>query len=439
MPNPAPAALARRGPGPEKTRPDGPGRGGLAPGNGRESPPAQKKPYAPGKTAEREKSPRRRRPERPAGPRAKRLAKAGAAMIISRTPYRISFFGGGTDYPAWYRRHGGQVLSATIDKYCYITLRYLPPFFEHKIRVVYSRIESVTGIDEIKHPAVREVLRHMRFDRGLEIHHDGDLPARSGMGSSSTFTVGLLNALYALKGSLRSKRQLAEESIHIEQEMIGETVGSQDQAAAAFGGLNHIVFHRSGDIEVRPVILSRERRQELSDHLMLFYTGITRTASDVAQSYVAGICDKHELLCRMGAMVEQGVDILQGDRCICHFGELLDTAWAAKRCLGGKVSNPVVDGLVARAKAGGAIGGKIAGAGGGGFLLLFVPPSAQKRVREALGELLHVPFSLAADGSQIIFYDPVVDDFRDIEDERSRRDIQCLRELARLKADGESA
>lgn len=357
-------------------------------------------------------------------------------MIISRTPYRISFFGGGTDYPGWYKVHGGQVLSTTIDKYCYITLRYLPPFFNHNIRIVYSMIESVSNINDIRHPAVREVLRYMNFDRGLEIHHDGDLPARSGMGSSSTFTVGLLNALYALKGVMRSKRQLAEESIYIEQEMIMETVGSQDQTAAACGGLNHIVFHSSGDIEVRPVTLTRDRRQELSDHLMLFYTGIMRTASDVAKSYVEDICQKETLLYRMSAMVDEGVDILQSTQCICRFGELLDAAWQAKRRLSCKVSNDVVDNLMARAKDNGAIGGKITGAGGGGFMLLFVPPSAQKRVRNALGELLHVPFHIAADGSQIIFYDPAVDDFRHIEDERSRREIQCLRELGTLKSGG---
>jgi D-glycero-alpha-D-manno-heptose-7-phosphate kinase len=360
-------------------------------------------------------------------------------MIISRTPYRISFFGGGTDYPGWYKLHGGQVLSASIDKYCYITLRYLPPFFEHKTRIVYSKIESVSSIDEIQHPAVREVLRYMNFDHGLEIHHDGDLPARSGMGSSSTFIVGLLNALYALKGSMRSKRQLAEESIYIEQELLGETVGSQDQTAAAFGGLNHILFHQSGDIEIRPVTLHRDRRQELSDHLMLFYTGIMRTASDVAKSYVKDIASKETLLRNMSSMVSDGVEILQSSRCICDFGELLDAAWQAKCCLSDKVSNGVVDKIIQRAKEYGAIGGKIAGAGGGGFLLLFVPPSAQSRVRNALGELLHVPFHINSCGSQIIFYDPSVDDFRHIEDERSHRNIQCLRELSSMKFRGETS
>lgn len=360
-------------------------------------------------------------------------------MIISRTPYRISFFGGGTDYPDWYRVHGGQVLSSSIDKYCYITLRYLPPFFQHNIRVVYSKIESVSHIDEIQHPAVREVLRHLRFDRGLEIHHDGDLPARSGMGSSSTFVIGLLNALNALKGTMRSKLQLAEEGIRIEQELLAETVGSQDQVAAAFGGLNHIVFHRNGHIEVRPVPLSLTRHQELSDHLMLFYTGIMRTASEVAKSYAEDLSQKESLLRRMHDMVNEGVAILQGDGDISRFGELLDATWQAKRNPSGRVSNGVVDAFLSRAKANGAIGGKLLGAGGGGFLLLFVPPCNQKRVREALGELLHVPFNLALEGSQIIFYDPVVDDFRHIEDERCSRTIRRQRELDNLNTGGEAS
>lgn len=354
-------------------------------------------------------------------------------MIISRTPYRLSFFGGGTDYPGWYAEHGGQVLSTTIDKYCYLTLRYLPPFFEHKLRVVYSKIESVTSYEEIVHPAVRETLRYLRFNDGLEIHHDGDLPARSGMGSSSSFTVGLLNALYALKGRMRSKKQLMVEAIHIEQDMIKETVGSQDQAAAAFGGLNKIVFNTSGDIDIQPVILHRGRINELSSHLMLFYTGIMRTASEVAKSYVEDIFSKVDRLSRMHKMVDEGVEILSSNKCICNFGELLHEAWQAKRGLSEKVTNSVVDDLYARAREAGAIGGKILGAGGGGFLLFFAPPSTQSQVREALSELLHVPFRFESNGSQIIFYDPRVDDFRHIKDDRNGRNLQCFRELESLK------
>jgi len=349
-------------------------------------------------------------------------------MIISRTPFRISFFGGGTDYPPWYLKNSGSVLSATIDKYCYITLRYLPPFFEHRIRVVYSKIELCQNYDEIQHPAVRETLRFLNMERGLEIHHDGDLPARSGMGSSSSFTVGLLNALYAKQGIMVSKKQLALESIHIEQNMIKETVGSQDQVATAYGGINHIVFHKSGGFKVHPMILSRERVRELNAHLMLFYTGIKRTASNVADSYVNDIQNKEKLLNKMHEMVEKGIGILQNSN-ICDFGQLLHEAWMAKRGLSSIVSNNIVDDLYQRARKFGAIGGKITGAGGGGFLLLFVPPSRRHHVREALGELLHVPFRFEFQGSHITFYDPPAQDYSDVEKDRAGRSLNTCREL----------
>lgn len=349
-------------------------------------------------------------------------------MIISRTPFRISFFGGGTDYPPWYLLNSGAVLSATIDKYCYITLRYLPPFFEHRLRIVYSKIELCQKYEEIQHPAVREILRFLDLERGLEIHHDGDLPARSGMGSSSSFTVGLLNALYAKKGVMASKKQLALESIHIEQNMIKETVGSQDQIAAAYGGINHIVFHKNGEFEVHPMILPRDRVQELNSHLMLFYTGIKRTASNVADSYVNEIQSKKKLLNKIHEMVEKGINILQNNN-ICDFGELLHEAWATKRSLSSKVSNNVVDDLYKRARKFGAIGGKITGAGGGGFLLLFVPPPKQRHVREALKELLHVPFRFEFQGSHINFYDPPADDYQEVELDRAGRSLCSSREL----------
>jgi len=327
-------------------------------------------------------------------------------MIISRTPYRISFFGGGTDYPAWYRDHGGTVLGATIDKYCYLSCRYLPPFFKHRIRVVYSQIENCQTVDEIAHPAVREVLRHLEIDRGLEIHHDGDLPARSGMGSSSSFTVGLLHALHALKGYMPSKRQLALEGIEIEQEKIKETVGSQDQVLASYGGFNHIVFAQSGEIAVRPVTLSAERVQELSAHLMLFYTGIERTASNIADTYVANVETKKSQLRIMKHLVEEGLAILNNGNDIAAFGSLLHEAWQVKRGLSGTVSNSHVDELYEHALANGALGGKLLGAGGGGFMLLFVAPGKQSRVREALKKFICVPFHFEFAGSQVIFFEP---------------------------------
>ena len=344
-------------------------------------------------------------------------------MIISRTPFRISFFGGGTDYPDWYLKHGGSVLATAIDKYCYISCRYLPPFFEHRIRVVYSKIENCQDLEQIQHPSVRETIRFLNIKRGLEIHHDGDLPARSGMGSSSSFTVGLLNALYALQGKMASKKQLAYNSIHIEQNMIQETVGSQDQVSAAYGKLNKISFFESGEIEVQPLTLTKERIADLDCHLMLFYTGIIRTASDLAKSYVNSIKEKEDLLKRMHEMVDEGVSILHGNDPIYRFGELLHEAWNAKRGLSSEVSNNMVDEIYARARSNGAIGGKITGAGGGGFLLLFVPPPAQDRVREALGNLIHVPFRFESKGSQIIFYDPDVKDYSCAEEDRANRRI----------------
>src|SRR5207248_3799286 len=229
---------------------------------------------------------------------------------ICRTPFRVSFFGGGTDYPGWYRQHGGAVLAATIDKFCYITCRYLPPFFEHRFRIVYRKIETCETIDEIGHPTVRETLRYLKIDRGVELHHDGDLPARSGMGSSSAFTVSLLNALHALRGEMATKQQLAREAIHIEQDVLQETVGSQDQVMAAHGGLRHVRFHPDGEIEAAPLVLPPGRLAELKSHLLLVYTGIARTAADVAKSYAVGIEARRRQLRILRQLVDEGINIL---------------------------------------------------------------------------------------------------------------------------------
>jgi D-glycero-alpha-D-manno-heptose-7-phosphate kinase len=349
-------------------------------------------------------------------------------MIISRTPFRISFFGGGTDYPAWYRKYGGSVLVATINKYCYLSCRYFPPFFEHKFRIVYIKSEDCKAVEEISHPAVREILRYLKWDRGLEIHHVGDLPARGGMGSSSSFTVGLLHALYAMQGRMLSKKQLAMESIHIEQDILGETVGSQDQVSTAYGGLNHIIFQENGEIIVKPVTLSQERIHELESHLMLFYTGIKRTASDVAQSYVNNIEEKKRQMETMTELVDESIAILNSDRDIIDFGRLLHEAWKIKCSFSDRVSNSCVDEIYTKAVSAGAIGGKIAGAGGGGFMALFVPPERRGQVREGLKNLVHVPFRFEGHGSQIIFYDPE-EDFSGAERERATLPIQEFREL----------
>jgi D-glycero-alpha-D-manno-heptose-7-phosphate kinase len=326
-------------------------------------------------------------------------------MIISRTPYRISFFGGGTDYPSWYQQHGGAVLASTINKYCYLTCRYLPPFFDHKFRIVYSKMENCASIDEIKHPAIREVLRYLDVNRGVEIHHDGDLPARSGMGSSSAFTVGLVHALSALKGKILDRHELARLSIHLEQEVLKEVVGSQDQVLAAHGGLVHVSFHCGGEFTVRPITISRSRVEELNSHLMLIYTGMVRTASDIAQTYGVDTESRSPQLETMQRYVDEAVSILGSSSCIKLFGGLLHEAWQVKRSLSPKVSSSEIDALYNEARAAGAIGGKITGAGGGGFMLLFVEPKFQDNVRQRLRKLLRVPFKFESSGSNIIFYD----------------------------------
>ncbi len=325
-------------------------------------------------------------------------------MVISRTPFRISFFGGGTDYPVWYKENGGAVLSTSIDKYCYITCRHLPPFFEYKHRIVYSKYERVSDIDKIVHPAAREVFRFMDVKKGLEIHHDADLPARSGLGSSSAFTVGLLHALYALKGKMVTKKRLALEAIRIEQEMIKENVGSQDQVVAAYGGLNRIEFAGNQEIEVRPMTIRDSRLEEFQSHLMLFFTGFTRIASNLAKEIISQIPAKKRELNKLRTMVDDGVNILNGTDDITEFGRLLHESWKLKRAISDMTSNSSIDSIYSTAINAGAVGGKLLGAGGGGFILFFVRPEVRQKVRDKLGSLLHVPFRFDRSGSQIIYY-----------------------------------
>lgn len=329
-------------------------------------------------------------------------------MIIVRTPFRISFFGGGTDFPHWYKENRGAVISTTIDKFCYISCRRLPPFFEYKHRIVYSKQESISEIDEIIHPAAREVFRFMNITEGLEIHHDGDLPARTGIGSSSAFTVGLLHALYAFKGRMVTKRRLALEAIHIEQDMIKENVGSQDQVAVAFGGLNKITFSGDHDdnheIEVTPITINHARLQDFQKHLMLFFTGFTRIASDIEGEKIKQISDKKKELSTLHSLVDEAIDILNKGNDLADFGKLLHESWNLKKRLSDKVSNSHVDDIYKTALKNGAIGGKILGAGGGGFMLFFVKPGNREKLRQALGHLLHVPFRFDTTGSQVIYY-----------------------------------
>lgn len=326
-------------------------------------------------------------------------------MIISRTPFRISFFGGGTDYPVWYRENGGAVLATTIDKYCYITCRYLPPFFEHKHRIVYSQTELVRDVSEIRHPAVREALKFMGINEGMEIHHDGDLPARTGLGSSSAFTVGLIHALYTLKGKMPTKMQLAKDSIHLEQEVLRENVGSQDQVMAAFGGLSRVDFHADGNLEVKCITITPQRVDLLKSHLMLFFSGFSRTASEIAAEQIKQTPNKKQELTAMYRLVDEAVSILVGNNDLTDFGKLLHESWQLKRSLTDKISNPYTDFLYETAIKAGATGGKLLGAGGGGFILFFVKPELQAKVKGALGNLLYVPFGLENSGSQIVFYE----------------------------------
>ena len=325
-------------------------------------------------------------------------------MIISRTPFRISFFGGGTDYPIWYERNGGAVLSTTINKYCYISCRYLPPFFAYNYLIRYVLREETKTIAEIKHPSVKECLKFLNINRGIEMVHTADIPALSGIGSSSAFTVGFLNSLYALKGQIITKRQLALDAIHVEQDLIKENVGSQDQTAAAFGGFNKIDFGGKEKILVQPITINEEKLNLLQDHLMLFFTGYSRNASDIAAEQIKQTPSKDKELRVMREMVDEAIDILNGSPDdIYDFGRLLNETWQLKRSLTHLISNNQIDDIYGQALKAGAIGGKLCGAGGGGFILFFVPPEKQKNVKDSL-KLLHVPFRFENLGSQIIFH-----------------------------------
>lgn len=327
-------------------------------------------------------------------------------MIITRTPYRISFFGGGTDYPAYYREHGGAVLATTIDKFVWVTCRYLPPFFQHDIRVVYSRIEETVGIDSIVHPSVREALRLMKVGGNVEIHYDGDLPSRSGMGSSSSFTVGLLHALHGLRGQMPDKRELANQAIEVEQSMCAENVGCQDQLMAAHGGFNKINFLPNGDFRVSALTLPTSTLAALNSHLLLFHTKTSRFASHVAKNVIENIPKRRAHLARMYSMVDEGQRCLAaGPSRILDFGHLLHEAWSLKRELADGVTNDEIDTIYAAARDEGALGGKILGAGAGGFLLLFAPPELHSAVIKRLSNLVHVPFSFESEGTSVIYYD----------------------------------
>jgi D-glycero-alpha-D-manno-heptose-7-phosphate kinase len=328
-------------------------------------------------------------------------------MIITSTPLRISFFGGGTDYPVWYREHGGSVLSTTIDKSCYITCRPLPPFFEYHSRISYSKVENVDSNSMIEHPSVRACLQHLGMGEGVEIHHIADLPARTGLGTSSAFTVGLLLGLHALRNQMRDKEALAREAIHVERDILGEAVGAQDQISAAYGGLNRINFLQDDSFEVSRILAPQSRMAELEQHLVMYFTGFSRTASEIAQEQLRVTPQKQRELRTIMEIVDQGEAIITDPRRpIDEFGQLLHEGWKIKRSLTGKISNTAIDEIYEAGRSAGAVGGKLLGAGGGGFMLFFVPPERQESVREKLKHLLCVPFRFSSRGSHVVVYEP---------------------------------
>lgn len=326
-------------------------------------------------------------------------------MIITKTPFRMSFFGGGTDMESFFNEHGGAVLSTTFDKYCYVNVRHLPPFFEYKTELSYAKTERVVSTDEIVHPAIRNAMKMLDM-REIRLTYEADLPARSGLGTSSSFAVGMLNAFYALKGKYADKRKLADEAIYLERVLCEEAGGWQDQIAAAFGGLNRINFH-AGGYEVLPIIISPERKKKLNENLMMFFTGFTRFSSEMQKVNNVTAKDKTAQLLEMLALVDEAEKVLvDGKADLDDFGRLLDHTWKLKRQTGSKISTNSIDELYEKGINAGALGGKLLGAGGGGFLVFYVTPDKQAAVRKAMKDLLYVPFEFENGGTRVIYYTP---------------------------------
>jgi D-glycero-alpha-D-manno-heptose-7-phosphate kinase len=329
-------------------------------------------------------------------------------MIITQTPVRVSFLGGGTDYPEYFRHHGGATLVTTINRYTLVTVHQLTQFVEHSLRIHYSQVESVRKLEEIKHPSARACLEFLGIQGGVEIHYVNDLPARTGLGSSSSATVGLLMALHAFRGEMVSRERVAEEAVYVEHEMLKERVGYQDQYASALGGFQHLEFQRDGTVRANPIVLERERQRALERRLLLLYTGIQRHAHEVLDEQLERTRSGDALaqLDGLKALVREGVEVITRGRDLADFGALLHAGWMLKRALSGRVTTPWIDDLYTRARAAGAVGGKLLGAGGGGFLLLYVEPDHQDRVQAALPELRPVKFAFENAGSTVIFYRP---------------------------------
>ena len=328
-------------------------------------------------------------------------------MIITKTPFRMSFFGGGTDMPSFFNDNGGAVISTTFDKYAYVNVRHLPPFMPYYTELCYSRFERVNDVNEIEHPTIREAMRMLDIHE-IRLTYEGDLPARTGLGTSSTFAVGMLNAFYALKGKYVGKRKLAEDAIYLERELCNEKGGWQDQIAAAFGGLNRIDF-ANNQFKVTPIIIHPEKKRLLNDSLMLFFTGVSRFSSEIQKDTMSNQYDKLAQLKEMLSLVDDAQDILESKHSdLNDFGRLLHHTWELKRKTGGKISNNSIDALYERGLKAGALGGKLLGAGGGGFLLFYIEPDKRENLLKALDELMHVPFLFEDEGTSVVHYNPIV-------------------------------
>lgn len=326
-------------------------------------------------------------------------------MVITKTPFRMSFFGGGTDIEEFFKEYGGAVLSTTFDKYCYVTVRHLPRFFEYKSHLTYSKIEYVNNYEEIQHPAIRNAMKMLDMHE-LRLTYDSDLPARSGLGTSSSFAVGMLNAFYALKGKYADKKKLADEAIYLERVLCCEAGGWQDQIAASYGGFNRINFNSNG-YEVIPIIISPERKEQLNKNLLMFFTGFVRFSSEVQKSNASSSRNKSSLLSEMFSLVDNAESILTDKRKeLDEFGRLLDRTWKLKRQTGKAVSMDNIDILYEKGINAGALGGKLLGAGGGGFLIFYVQPEKQKAVKEAMKDLLYIPFEFETSGTTVVHYTP---------------------------------
>ena len=323
-------------------------------------------------------------------------------MIITQTPFRMSFFGGGTDFPGFYKEHGGAVISTTFDKYCYVNVRHLPRFFDYSTELSYSRIERVTDVEAIEHPAIREAMKYLDMQE-IRLTYEADLPARSGLGTSSSFAVGMLNAFYALKGKYADKRKLADDAIYLERVLCKESGGVQDQIAASFGGLNRINFNADG-YEGNPVIISPERKAQLNRNLMLFFTGFSRFSSDIQKTTQKDMADKERQLLEMLSLVDEAEKVLTTKTDLNEFGRLLDYTWKLKRGISSGISTDSIDGLYAKGIEAGALGGKLLGAGGGGFLLFYVEEDKREAVAKAMEDLLYVPFQFENSGTRVIHY-----------------------------------